>query len=43
VAPTREPHDFTDIALTKCATGMGAITMHCQVFALAGGRVRISV
>lgn len=37
VAPAREPHDLADIALTKCAAGMGAITMHRQIFALAGG------
>jgi hypothetical protein len=37
VTPAREPHDFADIALAKCAAGMGAITMHCQSFALAGG------
>ena len=37
VTPARKPHDLADIALAKCATGMGAITMHCQIFALAGG------
>src|SRR5262245_16278661 len=38
MTPAREPHDFADIALAKCAAGMGAITMHRLIFALAGGR-----
>src|SRR5262245_20743240 len=36
VTPAREPRNLADIALAKCAAVMGAITMHCQIFALAG-------
>ena len=40
VTPAREPHDLPDIALAKCAARMGAITMHCRFFGLAGERVK---